>query len=169
MAFDHTLTICQWLRDQTLADMLEDSPTGIGAKIIQLGDISYFSGVSVSSIVPIILVKPLRAEYGEGNAGLLRVEVEYTTRVVYIRSFSESEDVVTNKVTDTIAIVEALWKDWLFDGIVLDAVGSQVISSGVSFVEYDPEEDIFAMALDESLSASAVEVETVISMNRKQT
>ena len=168
MAYQHTLTLCQWYRDNTLAGMTAARPSGVAAKIVQLGDISYYSARSISSILPVILIRPIRVEQVEAT-GLHSTSFVYVNRIVYVRKYSQSEDIVTDKLTDVGTIVEAIWADWNFSGLSLDAKGSQVESSGVSLIDYEPEEDIFATALDESLSAAAIEVEVVVHFSRKQT
>jgi len=168
VAYIHAKVICEHLRDVSLIGMKSAAPTGVGAKIIQLGDLTYFAAGISNTVIPIILIKPIRAPFDESEAGLLKAAYTLLIRIVYVRSYSEASGAVSLKIQDTEKIVEALWSDWLFEGITLDAVGSQISSSMVTDVDFEPEEDLFASALDESLQASAIEVETMVHVNRKQ-
>jgi len=172
MAYIHSMSIAEHIRDTSLAAMgntQEATVPGVNARYRQIGALEHYAGTSLpSTSLPSIFIRPLHARYLEGAAGLITASEVLLTRIVYVQKFSENDaiPVAAQKGAAGEIIVNALWEDWNFLDLSLSY--AQIESTFVDEVDYEPQEDIFAFTMGKNIFAIAINHETVINVQRKQ-
>jgi hypothetical protein len=158
----HVDEICEHLKTATLAGLTAAPPTGLGLTVLNYGGLEYYPA-DYAGTLDALLIKPVSVRYRPST--MQKVECSIRVRLVYARRYANSENIVEKKVENTAKIVEAVWTDWLFSGLSL--TNGQLVSCLVTDVDYEPKEDFIAFSLGQTVSASAVIVESIVSTNRR--
>lgn len=128
----------------------------LGLKLISRGSMKYlnFDVADLSTKFPLVLVLP---ENDTVEVGLGEIyDIVHKIRIVYIRKYATTDEIVKNKITDLLKFAELV-----VDNINLSALSlpnGQIVSSLVDEIEYEPEEDNSIKVLNSELTAGAVRI-----------
>jgi len=156
----HTNEILDRLISLIDANLSPAPPAGLGLVTIAKGDLGFYAGKdSLTVELPAIFVKPSPTNEMSFRAMGQEYEVIYKHRLVYLRQFATTEQVIDRKVAETLKIAELLIDNLDLNGLVLS--NGQIIRSLPSSIEWEPLEDELAGSLNAWLFATAITFEVV--------
>lgn len=137
----------------------------LGLKVVALGALEFFPALEeLSDNVPAVFVKPSPATNLERITTGQTYRITYFFRIVFIKPFLPSEEVVKTKTVDTQKIAELLIDNVDLGGITLP--NGQILFSTLRAIEHEPPEDNLVATINANLTASAL-VFTVETTARK--
>lgn len=146
------------LIDQHLADQL-------GLKVIAIGALEFFPALeNLSDNVPAVFIKPAPATNLERITTGQTYRIVYHFRLVFVKPFSPSEEIIKTKTAETQKIAELLIDNVDLDGLALP--NGQVLFSSLKAIEWEPPEDNLVATINANLTAAAL-VFTVETTSRK--
>jgi len=156
----HTNEILDRLISLIDANLSPAPPAGLGLVTIAKGDLGFYAGKdSLTVELPALFVKPSPTNELSFRAMGQEYEVVYKHRLVYLRQFATTEQVIDRKVAETLKIAELLIDNMDLNALALP--NGQIIRSLPSSIEWEPIEDELAGSLNVWLFATAITFDVV--------
>ncbi len=146
------------LVDQNLSEAM-------GLKVVAIGALEFFPALeTLADNVPAVFVKPAPATNLERITTGQTYRIVYHFRLVFVKPFGPSEEIVRLKTTETQKLAELLIDNVDLGGLPLP--NGQVLFSSLKAIEWEPPEDNLVATINANMTATAL-VFTVETTSRK--
>ena len=151
---------------EKIVELIDQALSGsMGLKVVTIGALEFFPALeTLTGNVPAVFVKPAPTTNLERITTGQTYRINYSFRIVYVKTFGPSEEIVRQKTVETQKIAELLIDNVDLGGLALP--NGQLLFTTLRTIEWEPPEDNLVASINADMTAAAL-VFTVETSSRK--
>jgi hypothetical protein len=151
---------------EKVVELIDQNLSGpMGLKVVTIGALEFFPALeTLADNLPAVFVKPAPSTNLERITTGQTYRISYSFRIVFVKSFGPSEEIVRQKTVETQKIAELLIDHVDLGGLALR--NGQILFTTLKTIEWEPPEDNLVASLNADMTAAAL-VFTVETSSRK--
>ena len=151
---------------EKIVELIDQALSGsMGLKVVTIGALEFFPALeTLTGNVPAVFVKPAPTTNLERITTGQTYRINYSFRIVYVKAFGPSEEIVRQKTVETQKIAELLIDNVDLGGLALP--NGQLLFTTLRTIEWEPPEDNLVASINADMTAAAL-LFTVETSSRK--
>lgn len=151
---------------EKIVDLIDHNLSGaMGLKVVTIGALEFFPALDkLADNVPAVFVKPSPSTNLERITTGQTYRIVYNFRLVFVKPFVPTEEIVKVKTIETQKIAELLIDNVDLGGLALP--NGQILLTALKAIEWEPAEDNLVASINADMTATAL-IFTVEASSRK--